>query len=967
MKPNKLIWLIPVLIPLLIPEPTLGGTASLKSKWRQDVVTVCFIGGDEGMNELIAIVARKWTSGGGIDLDFGPAYDLHKCDKSRKFDIRVGFADFGYWSYLGTDSKRVPNDRPTLNLQGFDHIEQGEKISEATLRGAILHNFGHALGLLHQEQSPDSKCLDELDREKIQKMFSTSSDAFYRDLKPIKYNSDYLITPFTADSVMRHSFSAEYYVRGADSPCYGPPQTKLSEDDKNLFRLLYPGPGSSIVTDPKPKGSVTIRFEGPLGAQHYGFALSELNKRQKLNFVQLADFEGSTIGEILEQHGLVPGSISESLEQFLCETNRHICESSGGRVLWTNIGANASQFSSYYEPGPCGGRDLPRFIVCIPDIHMDKYRTKKVFTVDGSGHDLAYWVRKTKACKTLDDRCRALLLRFNKSDDIFEKDYEGRVQLPVEAFSVTLEAPKSSDRGQIIDIVENFIRSRAQQLRVPEAEVAIRVTVATGQSRSQAINGPLYLEPMAGYTDPLRRMGYPYGDGRDEEAAAATYGYLMTLPSIGIGVWDGYVDVNHCDFKRGQTSVVYEQEPSRRPDEQPPASAGEDCGGKKDANPNDTYDHATHIVGILAAQVNGKGVAGINPRAKIWDLVVSGRALEGDPITEERLRDGTVDPDVINISQSFSIDGPGVINLYALLFGDNTASEQESQGFHEDILFVAAAGLSEDMAGNEVARHIDEAGFQCQVYPACWSNEQSNTPRGLISVVALDGAGTAVLKYPESEKLASNYGQAFDVAAIGEAESTFYGNWFGVMRGSSVAAPYVTGLASLVFAKVKKDRLSTNVFDVKQRILFTADMEGDLKNLARFGRINFGRALDYAFDRIDLRSSAACEPRCQLAGRLNAVKSADIEIISGLRDGGRIQNFKISAGRVKRVIRQPDVAEAMYTLIYDDFGWLRKIEDARISGNREIWLKVDGDEKRVWISDVDEFVACSFYPDCGSR
>jgi len=69
------------------------------------------------------------------------AIQFHKIDTPIGSDIRVNFSQQGSWSYIGTDATKIPTESFTMNL-GF--------IDKAT----VLHEFGHALGLIHEHQSP---------------------------------------------------------------------------------------------------------------------------------------------------------------------------------------------------------------------------------------------------------------------------------------------------------------------------------------------------------------------------------------------------------------------------------------------------------------------------------------------------------------------------------------------------------------------------------------------------------------------------------------------------------------------------------------------------------------------------------------------------------------------------------------------------------------------------------------------
>ena len=69
------------------------------------------------------------------------AVQFHKIDTPVGSDIRVNFNQQGSWSYIGTDATKIPIESFTMNL-GF--------VDKAT----VLHEFGHALGLIHEHQSP---------------------------------------------------------------------------------------------------------------------------------------------------------------------------------------------------------------------------------------------------------------------------------------------------------------------------------------------------------------------------------------------------------------------------------------------------------------------------------------------------------------------------------------------------------------------------------------------------------------------------------------------------------------------------------------------------------------------------------------------------------------------------------------------------------------------------------------------
>ena len=74
-------------------------------------------------------------------------------DNSPTALIRIDFdPDKGSWSLLGTDCK-YNKDSPTMNFGWFDV-------------GTVLHEFGHALGMIHEHQNPRNSKI-KWDREKV--------------------------------------------------------------------------------------------------------------------------------------------------------------------------------------------------------------------------------------------------------------------------------------------------------------------------------------------------------------------------------------------------------------------------------------------------------------------------------------------------------------------------------------------------------------------------------------------------------------------------------------------------------------------------------------------------------------------------------------------------------------------------------------------------------------------------------
>lgn len=66
-------------------------------------------------------------------------------------DIKIAFKDDGSWSNIGMDCTRKSQDQASMNFGWIDG--RSPHLSDKD-RAVILHEFGHALGMLHEHQSP---------------------------------------------------------------------------------------------------------------------------------------------------------------------------------------------------------------------------------------------------------------------------------------------------------------------------------------------------------------------------------------------------------------------------------------------------------------------------------------------------------------------------------------------------------------------------------------------------------------------------------------------------------------------------------------------------------------------------------------------------------------------------------------------------------------------------------------------
>ncbi|MDP4183094.1 MAG: S8 family serine peptidase, partial [Bacillota bacterium] len=273
-------------------------------------------------------------------------------------------------------------------------------------------------------------------------------------------------------------------------------------------------------------------------------------------------------------------------------------------------------------------------------------------------------------------------------------------------------------------------------------------------------------------------------------------------PDVVVGVMDTGVDINHEDLKDNIYTNTKEIPGNGIDDDH--NGYIDDVNGWDFANKDQSvFDsstsdmHGTHVSGIIAAKDNGKGICGIAPNVKIMPL----KFIEGNyGFTSDAI-------EAIEYCKNMGIN---VVNCSWGGAENNQALYDEMA--NSQILYICAAGnMSSDVG-------------QSPAYPACF-----NIPN-VISVAAINNIGN-IATY-------SNYGNDVDVAAPGsDILSTLPGNNYGMLSGTSMAAPAVTGTIALI--KSLYPGISIN--DIVTRIKTTVVKKNNL-----IGKVNSQGRVDAA-------------------------------------------------------------------------------------------------------------------------
>jgi hypothetical protein len=207
-----------------------------KAFWEDPTsLKVRFLDGSEELQRRVIRHATDWKKCANVGFDFRGA---------NQADIRISFARKGSWSFIGTGARGVEDPtQPTMNL------EMSLETPEVEFRRTVLHEFGHALGLVHEHQINQGNPIRWNEAAVIQAHAYVWSEAMVRAQILDRYKSasifnrtgpKYTTTKFDPRSIMLYPIRKDFTLDGYSVDW----NNEISDGDKAFLATIYGKPKS---------------------------------------------------------------------------------------------------------------------------------------------------------------------------------------------------------------------------------------------------------------------------------------------------------------------------------------------------------------------------------------------------------------------------------------------------------------------------------------------------------------------------------------------------------------------------------------------------------------------------------------------------------------------------------------------------------------------------------------------------
>lgn len=215
-----------------IPDPDSSARPLLEigfenHKWWTpgQVLRIRFLDTEKTIRDKIREYAEEWIQYAHLQFQFVD---------SGTSEIRISTVPDGRsWSHVGRDALRIVQSQPTMNFGWLSTTT-----SKTEFRQVVLHEFGHALGAVHEHQLPTANI--PWDEPKVYEYYKKNYgwDTDYVDANIFaKYNTNQVNgSEYDPHSIMHYAVPNEITIGNFEIKW----RTELSNRDKALVAARYP-------------------------------------------------------------------------------------------------------------------------------------------------------------------------------------------------------------------------------------------------------------------------------------------------------------------------------------------------------------------------------------------------------------------------------------------------------------------------------------------------------------------------------------------------------------------------------------------------------------------------------------------------------------------------------------------------------------------------------------------------------
>lgn len=192
-------------------------------RWaRGRTLKVSFMGGTSTVINKVKFYACEWENHAEIRFQW--------VDSGG--DIRISFTNSGSWSFIGTDALQIPANQATMNYGWLWDTTPDEEYSRV-----VLHEFGHALGCIHEHQHPQAGI--PWDKPKVYDYYArtngwpreTVDQNIFRRYEASSTN----FSAYDKASIMHYAVPSSLTIGGYEIGW----NSRLSQTDKDFIGVMY--------------------------------------------------------------------------------------------------------------------------------------------------------------------------------------------------------------------------------------------------------------------------------------------------------------------------------------------------------------------------------------------------------------------------------------------------------------------------------------------------------------------------------------------------------------------------------------------------------------------------------------------------------------------------------------------------------------------------------------------------------